>query len=331
MWDIFRSIGVIDSLKQKGSLKHYEEKLHEYQENEADVLIDIGLLYYKDEKYTESLSHLKKAAHIYSSLYDIESEAFAQDLIGDVYLSMREMNKALKKYQTAYNLYSAARSSMKEDLLEKMKEVSDIKEAIELANEEKINTEIKKEYSDISKDDRSEVEKPTYIEDGEKEVFNCHLSYERISLKLEEIMKIIKKNSNVKEPSKAEYESGYFQKSLFEAQQKEDYKKEVAMLQLLGNYFMKEDKPYSAMQNLKTAFNVSHKTGDNEGEAFSLLLLGVIYYLLGKENKIYDVFKKSLNIFKEIKYKKGEKIAMDIINTLYNEDECTEMDSSVIA
>ena len=51
MWDIFRSIGVIDSLKQKGSLKHYEEKLHEYQENEADVLIDIGLLYYKDEKY----------------------------------------------------------------------------------------------------------------------------------------------------------------------------------------------------------------------------------------------------------------------------------------
>ncbi len=64
MWDIFRSIGVIDNIKEKGSLKHYAGKLQEYKENEADVLIDMGLLYFEDEKYDESLYHLKKAAKI---------------------------------------------------------------------------------------------------------------------------------------------------------------------------------------------------------------------------------------------------------------------------
>jgi tetratricopeptide (TPR) repeat protein len=335
MWDIFRSIGVIDNIKKKGSLKYYKEKLHEYQENEADVLIDMGLLYYEDEKYDESIYHLKKAAKIYSSLFDIESEAFVHDLIGDVYLSKREIDRALVKYQKAFKLYSAAKSSMKDDLLEKIKEVEDIKEAIELADVEKIDTEIEKEYSRTSdNNDYDNDETETKSEEADiledEEVFDCHLSYERISLNLESIMKIIGKKYNIKEPSKAEYETGYFQKSLLEAQKKGEHKKEVVILQLLGNYLMKEDKPYSALQNLKTAFNVSHENEDKEGEAFSLLLLGVIYYLLGNESKIYDVFKKSLDIFKEIKYKKGEKIALNIINTLYKEDECSSPDSSVI-
>jgi len=320
MWNIFRSIGVIDNLKQKGSIKYYKEKLQEYQENEADVLIDIGLLYYKDEKYEESLYHLKKAAIIYALLYEIESEAFVQDLVGDVYLSMRKMDKALRKYQKSFMLYSAAKSSMKDDLLEKINEVKDIKEAIELAEEEKINNEVEKEYLNIYEDDKNEVEKTSMPLIKEKKATNYRLNYERISPKLEEVMKIIKKNSNVKEPSKAEYESGYFQKCLREVHKKEYYKKEVAMLQVLGNYFMVENKPYSAMQNLKTAFNVAHETGDKKGEAFSLLLLGTIYYLLGKENIIYDIFKKSFDIFKEIKYKKGEKVALSIINSLYYEE-----------
>jgi tetratricopeptide (TPR) repeat protein len=333
MWDIFRSIGVIDNLKRKGSIKHYEEKLHEYQENEAEVLIDMGLLYYNDEKYEISLDHLKKAARIYSSLYEIESEAFVEDIIGDVYLSMRNMDKALEKYQKAFQLYSAARSSMKDDLREKIKEVNDIKEAIELASEDKIKTEVEKEYLDISEETNDAVEETEDTEDydGEETTISCYLSYEKISPKLEKIMKIIKKEYNIKEPNNAEYETGYFQKSIFEADKAEEYKKEVALLQVLGNFLMKEEKPYSAMQNLKTAFNLSHENEDKEGEAFSLLLLGVVYCLLGKESRIYNVFKKSLNIFKEIKCKKGENIALDIINTLYNEDECSSSESTFTA
>ena len=330
MWEIFHSIGVIDNLKKKGSIKHYEEKLQEYQENEAEALIDIGLLYYENEQYEESLNHLQKAAKIYSSINEIESEAFVDDIKGDVYLSMRQMDKALEKYRNAFQRYSAARSSMKDDLREKIKEVNDIKDAIELANEEKIKTEIEKGYPDISKE-TGEADDEDEMYGEEETITNCYLSYEKISSKLEKIMKTIEKKYNIKEPTKAEYESGYFQKSIFEAHKSEETNKEAALLQVLGNFLMKEDKPYSAMQNLKTAFNVSHENQDKEGEAFSLLLLGVVYYLLGKEDKIYNVFKKSLNIFKEIKYKKGENIALEIINTLYNEDECSSTDGISIA
>ncbi|HML05016.1 MAG TPA: tetratricopeptide repeat protein [Methanobacterium sp.] len=330
MWDIFRSIGAIDKVKQKGSIKYYKEKLDEYQENEAEILVDMGLLYYDEEKYDESIYYLKKAVKIYSSLFEIESEAFVHDLIGDVYLSQRKIDEAIVKYEKALNLYSNAKSSMKDEILEKIKEVEDIKQAIELADEAKINEEIEKENFNELNDDKEENQTEEYdqIPEEKKEIFNCHLSYEKISSDLESIMKIISKKYNLKEPSKAEYETGYFQKSVIEAQKNKDHEKEVGMLQLLGNYLMKEDKPYSAMQNLKTAYDVSHKNKDKEGEAFSLLLLGVLYYLLGKESMIYDVFKKSLDLLREIKYKKGEKIALDIINTLYNEDECSIIENT---
>lgn len=331
MWDIFRSIGLIDNLKQKGSIKYYKEKLQEYQENEADVLIDLGILYYEDEKYEDSLDNLKKSASIYSSLGEEESEAFVQDLMGDVYLSMRKTDNALEKYQKAFELYSSAGSSMKSELLEKLKEVNNIKEAIELANENKMEIEIEKEDLPVLTKENGDLETDDFKEScPKKAVFNYYLSYEKISFKLEEIMEIIEKKYNVKEPSKVEYESGYFQKYLMEVQKKGYSEKEVALLQLLSYFFMKEGKLYSAMQNLKTAFNISHEVGDKEGEAFSLLL-GVVYYLLSKEDKIYSVFKKSFSIFREIKYKKGETIALDIINILYNEDDSSDKDSCITA
>lgn len=313
MWDIFSSIGVIDNLKKKGSLKHYKEKLNEYQHNEADVLIDMGLLYYEDEKYDESLYHLKKAEHIYSSLNEKESEAFVNDLIGDVYLSIREMDMAMNKYQKAFELYSESKSPMKDDLLDKLTEVNDIKEAIELSKAE----DAEYEYVDISTDDTE------YLESKKDTMDKCYFSYEKISFKIDNIIKIVKNKYNIRDPSKEEYESGYFQKGIFEAHKSDDSEREVAMLQVLSNFLMKENKPFSAMQNLKTAFDISHESGNKKGEAFSLLLLGVVYYILGKENKVYEIFRKSLIIFKDINYKKGEKIALDIINTLYTEDECS--------
>ncbi len=330
MWDIFSSIGVIDRLKQKGSLEHYTKKLHEFQENEADALIDIGLIYYEDEKYDESLFNLKKAAKIYESLNEVEAEAFVLDLIGDVYLSMREMNKALERYQSVFHIYTLTKSPLKDDYLEKIREVEDIKEAIELAEEEKLNKEIEEELSDIS-DEELIDEEENLIETYDSAPNDCYLSYEKISSNIDAIMKIIKKKYNIKEPTNAEYESGYYQKLIYDAHKEENKEIEVALLQVLSNYLMKENKPFSALQNLKTAFDLSHEGRDKKGEAFSLLLLGVVYYLLGKEKKIYDLFRKSLIIFKEVKYKDGEKIALDIINTLYNEDECLDIQENILA
>ena len=89
---------------------------------------------------------------------------------------------------------------------------------------------------------------------------------------------------------------------------------------MLGNFFMKEEKTYSAMQNFKDAFNIFYEIGNDEGKAFSLLLLGVTYYLLSKEDKIYSIFKEAIVIFEDLKDVDGKSVTIDLINTLYSED-----------
>lgn len=322
MWDIFKSIGVIDNVKQKGSIKNYRKKLHEYHKNEAEVLVDMGLLYLEDENYEESLEHLENAKDIYLSLGEIEAQAFIYDLIGDVYISTRDIDNALENYKISFKLYSSARSHMKSDLLDKINETNDIKEAIELAHEDKIKEEIEKEDSEILNHPNDTNEE---IDDlfEETDIAECYLSYMDISPQLELVMKIIKKDYNVKDTSKEEYELGYLQKSIYEAKNEENVKKEVGTLLILVNYLMKENKPYSALQNLKNAFNVAHESGDKKGEAFCLLLLGIVYYILGKEKKIYDVFKKSMLIFKKINCEKEEKLTFEIISIMYDKAECS--------
>lgn len=331
MWNIFQSIGVFDKVKAKGSLKHYEKKLQEYQGREADVLIDMGVISLEEEKYGESLKYLEDAHQIYLKLNEKEAEAFVMDLIGDVYISMREIDKALAKYQKSFQIYASAKSPMKNELFDKIKEVENIKEAIELASEDKINKEIEEESNydvieEMEENDISSDEKEEYLEDkGHK----CSINYEKIALKIEKIMEIIKKRYKIKEYLENEHETGYIRKSLIEAHKKLDKEKEAVLLLIMGNFFMKENKPYSAMKNFKDAFNIFYEIGDNEGKALSLLLLGTIYYILGNEDKIYNVFKGSIDIFKNLNDDRGESIAIDLVNTLYNEYICLGDDSNI--
>jgi hypothetical protein len=90
----------------------------------------------------------------------------------------------------------------------------------------------------------------------------------------------------------------------------------------MGNYLMKEEKVYTALKNFKAAFHVAREIEDKKGEAISLLLIGVAYYVLSSEDKIYGIFKKSIELFKDLGDKKLESAAMDLINTLYTEDTC---------
>lgn len=99
----------------------------------------------------------------------------------------------------------------------------------------------------------------------------------------------------------------------------------------MGNFFIKEGKTYSALQNFKDAFNLFYEVGNDKGKGFSLLLLGVVYYILGKENKIYGIFKESINIFEDLNDIKGKSAAIDLINTLYSEDICLDDSISIIS
>jgi len=318
MWEIFQSIGSIDRLKSKGSLKNYKKKLQEYKENEADLLIDMAMLCFDDEKYDESLQYLKEARYEYFKLKNREGEAYIYDLIGDIYLSIREMDKALTNYKKSFKIYADIKSSMKSDELEKIKEVEDIKEAIEIAN---------KGSEEVLEEEESTIEEIVSYEDPsvtQEEYVECHLNYEKVAIKLEKVFKLIKKNYNVNEISKEEYETGYIQKSVYDAREEGNDQREMSLFLLTGYYLMSEQKQYSALKSFKEAFNIARELEDNKGKGFSLLLLGSVYYILGSKDKIYDVFKKSLEIFRNSGYKEEEAAAIDLINTLYSEDVCTD-------
>lgn len=327
MWEIFQSIGSFDRLKSKGSFKHYKKKLKEYQENEADVLIDMGVYRLEEERFEESIEYLNKALQIYHNLNEKDSEAFVLDLIGDVFISMRQMDKAIEKYRKAFKMYAELRSPLKEELFEKIKEAEDIKDAIDVSEKHDVDKEevdkegVKPTLSEksLEKEIISENNLEEYL--AEEETQKCILNYEKILPKLETILKIIKKRYKIDCNTK-DYKTGYLRKAIVDAHKNGENEKEVAMLLIMGIFLLDEEKNYTAMNNFKDAFDLSYEIDDKQGESFSLLLLGTVYYILGKEDKIYTLFKKSIEIFKALKDKKGESIAMDLINTLYSEDVC---------
>lgn len=317
MWEIFQSIGSIDRLKRKGSLKNYKKKLQKYKENEADLLIDMAMLCFDDERYDESLQYLKDARFEYFKLKNKEGEAYIYDLIGDVYLSIREMDKALNSYKKSFQIYVDIRSSMKSEELEKIKEVEDLKDAIDIAAK----------GNEMILEEEDTIEEIVSYEDPEatqEEYIKCHLNYEKVAIKLEKVLKLIKRDYKAQEISKNEYESGYIQKSLYDARQEQNGQKEMILFLLTGYYLMGEQKQYSALKSFKEAFNIAQELEDNKGKGFSLLLLGAVYYILGSKDKIYDVFKKSLEIFRNSGYNEEEETAIDLINTLYSADVCTD-------
>ncbi|MBM4241307.1 MAG: tetratricopeptide repeat protein [Euryarchaeota archaeon] len=134
MLEIFQLLGLIDTLRgKKGAIKHYEKKLHEYKEQEAYILVDIGVLYFDDEEFETALEYFKEALEAYRKLDDKDGEAYVLDLMGDTCLIMRDVNNALKYYQDAFKLYSSLRSPLKKDMFEKLKEVKRAKKALEIA------------------------------------------------------------------------------------------------------------------------------------------------------------------------------------------------------
>ena len=329
MWNIFQSIGSIATIKRKGSLNYYKKRLKEYQENEADVLIDMGVLCLKEERFKEALYYLKNARQIYSSLHEKEGEAFVLDLIGDTYLSTRQIDIALAEYQNSFRIYSSIKSPIKNEMFDKIREVEDIKEAIELADNENSGIEEEFDYNEVDEETVDNTpDEEEYLEDTKHP---CTLNYEKIAPKLEKLMNIIKKRYAVNEYLENEYEINYIRKSIVEAHKNLEKEKEAVLFMLMGNFFIKEGKTYSALQNFKDSFNLFYEVGNDEGKGFSLLLLGVVYYILGKEDKIYGIFKESISIFEDLNDIKGKSAAIDLINTLYSEDICLDDSTSVIS
>ena len=144
---ILQVLGVFDVLKnqeekeeEEGSLEYYLQRLDELQNDEFNVLINVGVIYLESEEYENSLKYFEKALRMSINLKDDELEAFVLDSIGDVYLNTRKIIKSLEYYNESLRIYASNNSPLVEELQEKIKEVEKIKEAIELSELEKMKS-----------------------------------------------------------------------------------------------------------------------------------------------------------------------------------------------
>lgn len=296
-------LGIFDNLKGKGSIKHYQKKLQEYQEQEADTLIDMGVLLLEEEEYNESLESFKEAREIYHKLDYKEGEAFVLDLIGDAHLGMREIDAALENYKNSFKLYSEIRSPIKNEMFEKIREVEDIKEAIKIAMEEE------------------KIENRGEVYDDEEQGYI--IDYEKISDKLEKVIEMLEEHHMYESYSKEEDKMAYLKEAMDAARGIGDKTREITILLMIGNTLLKEGNVQESIKYFKEACKIAHKIGDKRNEAFSELLIGTALFISddGEKNldEVYDVFKEAVETFEELGDKYGESVALDLIDTLYQE------------
>ncbi|MBI4813545.1 MAG: tetratricopeptide repeat protein, partial [Methanobacterium sp.] len=104
------------------SLKKRLEQLWEYQEDEANLMVEIATLQYENGDTDDAVGFLEKSVEIYHELGFTEEEATILDLIGDVYSSTDDVQNALDYYYKSFKICSSLDTPLEGEVLNKIKE-----------------------------------------------------------------------------------------------------------------------------------------------------------------------------------------------------------------
>jgi tetratricopeptide (TPR) repeat protein len=296
---ILQIFGVFDILKKKEedeSIDYYIQKLAEIQNEELDILLNIGTYYLNLENYDESLKYLEKGLRITLDLKDDELEAFILDTIGDVYLNSREIKKALEYYFEALRIYRSTKSPLKDELQEKIKEVEKFKEAIEI-------TELNK---------MSERSVPEIEEDYD-------IDLEKILPKMDVLVEMVKSTAMYGSYDDDKEALIHLREAFKISKEIGDENGEASLLLLMGNYSFKQGNYEDAMGYFKDSREFFRRLGDQRSLSVSMLLLGTTCFVLGDMEGVSTNFRGAVEKFQKLEDKDAEFVAIDLLNALYNE------------
>ena len=320
-------LGIFDSFEDKNSaLKNYEKRLHEYQEHEADTLIDIGVIYLEDNQIEEALGYFKEAQEVYEKLQFPEGEAYTQNLIGDTYLTNRNLEKALKHYQKSFKIYSSLKSPLSDDIQEKLDDVLSLQE-YKRSMKNNIKTknplhdkdkEIEEELAQIPKTEDLKDEESYIIYPSRSTIPRDAIDYEKLGAKLDDVIKILENVHMYETYSQEKDPITYLKDAYVNSELIGDKTGKATIGLLIGDVLLKRGESDKALKTFKDSFNIFHENNDEKGEALSLLLMGSVCYVLNDQETMYKVFKKSVGIFKRLDDQEGESVAINLINTLYS-------------
>lgn len=314
-----------DSL-EKGSLEYYEKRLYEFQEQEAETLIDIGAIYLENNELKNALKNFNEALTNYKKLNYDEGVAYTLDLIGDTYLASRNCAMAIKNYKQARDIYAKINPSLENELSQKIEEVCHINESMDITPdlldiEEKENSAHQKEYFDGEYFDEGVLDdENTSLEISNGSNKSDKISMKKIAKKLEESIMLLENSDTYSVYYKDSQDSDleYLKEALLTAEVIDDSEGQATLHLMIGDNDLKDKNTSQALDHFDKARKIFEKTNNQKGKAVSMLLMGAVFFVLDEKEEMYDLFKNSFNLFHEIKYKQGERVARDLIGMLSN-------------
>ncbi len=323
MNDVMSILGFMDVFtgSKKGSLKYYEKKLHEFQEQEAETLIDIGVIYLEKTDMKNALKNFNDALNAYKKLKYHEGVAYTFDLIGDTYLSARNCEMALKNYKQSQEIYASLGSPLEDEMSEKIDEVGQINDSMDIDAdlvdfEENENSVYQKEYFDEGPLDDANT--TGEILDGSSK--SEKISMKKIAKKLEESIMLLENSDTYSIYYKDSKDEGmeYLKEALLTAEVIDDTEGQATLHLMMGDNDLKEKNTAQALNHFDQARKLFEKNSNKKGKAIAMLLMGAVFFVLDEKEEMYDLFKTSFNLFHDINYKKGENVAKDLLGMLSN-------------
>ena len=280
--------------EKPNSILDYEKIIHEHQEEEAELLIKIAVLYYEEDNVKKSLESLKKAIKLFDDLGLDEKKADVLFIIGDIYLATDKKRAALKYYHQCMNLYSGTSSPYKGEVYDKVKE---------LENELSVSKDILKEGGVT--ETPTEPVKTTNVE-----------GIENIFTKINEIIGLLDESRVYRSYLQNEVNLENINEAYNLASDLGDEKTQGVLLLIMGDKNLYQKKTKESQDIFNKALNIFRKNNYTKGQAVSHLLIGVVAYLLDDEDNIKVNFKKAVELFRKIKDQYAESVAIELINNV---------------
>ena len=281
------------------SLKEFLEQLWEYQEAEASLMVDIATLQYENGDINDALGFLEKSVKIYHELGFAEDEAIILDLIGDVYIGTDDIPNALDYYNKSLKLCLSLNMPLKAEVTDKIKKYG--------------------EYLQINED---EVDKGKLGFDDESFLspdvdVDYSIDYVNIGKKLDDIISLLDESAVYSTYQEFRNPMAQLEEAYEMAHSIGDENGEGAILLIMGDLSLKDEKTKKSLEFFKRSLNSYRKIGDMKGQAISKLMIGTALFLLGETEEGSDYLRKSMDIIKDLEDVNIEKAALALLKSIY--------------
>lgn len=283
------------------SLKELLEQLWEYQEAEASLMVDIATLQYENGDINDALGFLEKSVKIYHELGFAEDEAIILDLIGDVYIGTDDIPNALDYYNRSLKLCLSLNMPLKAEVTDKIKKYGEYLQI----NEDGVNK------GKLGFDDESFLSPDVDVD--------YSIDYVNIGKKLDDIISLLDESAVYSTYQEFRNPMAQLEEAYEMAHSIGDENGEGAILLIMGDLSLKDEKTKKSLEFFKRSLNSYQKIGDMKGQAISKLMIGTALFLLGETEEGSDYLRKSMDIIKDLEDVNIEKAALALLKSIYGD------------